>query len=82
MRSTDTAHRKRRRIRRLATGVILALALMPLFAAFEAHVVNVRAHIENALHVDPAEVDFGIVFPQEQLSEEFSVRLSDSFMGQ
>jgi len=53
-----------------------------MFAAFEAHVINVKAHIENALEVQPEEIDFGVVFPQERRTADFRVGLSDSFMAQ
>ena len=59
-----------------------ALAMVPLFAAFEAHVINVTARIENALNVPIQELTFGTVFPQEMLDREFDVRLSDSFLEQ
>ncbi len=39
-------------------------------SAFEAHVINVTAKIENALSVTPDEIEFGTVFPQEQLDRE------------
>ncbi len=66
-----------------ALAAIAAIALLlPLFAAFEAHVVNVKAHIENALEVTPKHMDFGVVFPQEELMEQFDVRLSKSFCEQ
>ena len=59
-----------------------ALAMVPLFAAFEAHVINVTARIENALNVPLQELTFGTVFPQEMLDREFDVSLSDSFLAQ
>src|SRR3989344_673872 len=58
----------------------ITLAMIPLFAAFEAHVVNVTARIENALEVPLSHLDFGTVFPQEVLFKELPVRLSGSFM--
>ena len=61
-----------------ATGT--AIAMVPLFAAFEAHVINVTARIENALQVSTEHIGFGTVFPQEELDQEFGVRLSESFM--
>ena len=63
-----------------ALGV--AVALVPLFAAFEAHVVNVTATIENALSVNTDPIDFGTVFPQEQLDEDIDVLLSQSFLDE
>ncbi|MFH1111476.1 MAG: vWA domain-containing protein [Patescibacteria group bacterium] len=57
-----------------------AIALVPMLAAFEAHVVNVTASIENALEVSTYSLDFGTVFPQEQLDKQFDIGLSNSFM--
>src|SRR3989344_1115411 len=59
-----------------------AVALVPLFAAFEAHVINVTAKIENALSVSSTELDFGTVFPQEELDQQFDVQLSNSFLAE
>ena len=53
-----------------------------MFAAYEAHVINVTAHIENALNIDPDHIDFGTVFPQEYLEEQIEISLSDSFIAQ
>jgi len=53
-----------------------------VFSAFEAHIINVTAHIENALTVTPEELAFGTVFPQEYTTKEFTVSLSDSFKAQ
>ena len=63
-------------------AVALVVASVPLFAAFEAHVINVTAHIENALNTHGGPIDFGTVFPQEYLERNFTVFLSDSFMSQ
>ena len=63
-----------------ATGT--AIALLPLFAAFEAHVINVTAQIENALAVSADTIDFGTVFPQEHLERPLNVRLSQSFLDE
>ncbi|MFH1111477.1 MAG: hypothetical protein V1712_00185 [Patescibacteria group bacterium] len=63
-------------------AVATAVALVPMFAAFEAHVVNVTAKIENALSVTTNAIDFGTVFPQEQLDEELTVSLSGSFIAE
>ncbi|MBI4132665.1 MAG: hypothetical protein HY473_01005 [Candidatus Sungbacteria bacterium] len=56
-----------------------ALAMLPLFAAFEAHVINVTATIENALGVNTNSIDFGTVFPEEHLLQKLIISLSDSF---
>ena len=55
-----------------------AVLMVPLFAAFEAHVVNVTARIENALSVPVEPIAFGTVFPQEKLFRELPVRLAQS----
>ncbi|MEK9201458.1 MAG: hypothetical protein AAB944_00645, partial [Patescibacteria group bacterium] len=62
------------------SAVALAVALMPMFAAFEAHVINVTAKIENALAVSTNALDFGTVFPQEHLDKPLVVQLSQSFL--
>src|SRR3989344_7919897 len=59
-----------------------AVALVPVFAAFEAHVINVTATIENALNVPINELTFGTVFPQEKLDQSFDVSLSRSFQDE
>ncbi|RJQ36450.1 hypothetical protein C4552_04140 [Candidatus Parcubacteria bacterium] len=69
--------------KKLALGIVVAgtaVALLPLFAAFEAHVVNVTAKIENALSVGTEWIDFGTVFPQEHLDQPLTVQLSNSFL--
>lgn len=50
-------------------------------SAYEAHVINVTAHIENALKVSPAsgELVFGTVFPQEYLEKHIWITTSESF---
>lgn len=59
--------------------VAVTLVTLPMFAAFEAHVINVTARIENALSVPVEEIHYGTVFPQEQLDRVFDVVLSESF---
>jgi len=53
-----------------------------MFAAFEAHVINVTATIENALSVPVKFLDFGTVFPQEYLVKPVDVSLSASFLAE
>lgn len=67
----------------LVVGALaIAIATVPMFAAFEAHVINVTAHIENALRVNTHELEFGTVFPQEYVKRPFDISLSSSFIGQ
>ncbi len=65
----------------LSLGTAVAvLIVLPMFAAFEAHVINVTATIENALAVSTRKIEFGTVFPEEFLLEFFDVFLSESFL--
>jgi hypothetical protein len=48
-------------------------------SAFEAHVINVTARIENALFVHPESREFGTVFPQEYHEQGIFVTFSESF---
>lgn len=61
-------------------GVVAVSASM--FAAFEAHVINVTAKIENALAVTPDEIMFGTVFPQEKVLKDLTISLSGSFLAE
>ncbi len=63
----------------IALGAVVAL---PMFSAFEAHVINVTARIENALSVNTKHINFGTVFPQEHLDQPLDVALSGSFMAE
>ncbi len=68
--------------KKLFLGLVVfgaSLAMLPLFAAFEAHVVNVTAKIENALFVHPESLEFGTVFPQEYFESSFFIAFSQSF---
>lgn len=62
-------------------AVAIVIATVPMFAAYEAHVINVTAHIENALKVLPGsgELEFGTVFPQEYREKTISITTSSSF---
>ena len=60
----------------LAFAIIIVT--VPLFSAFEAHVINVTAKIENALQIRPDAITFGTVFPQEQLDRVVTIALSES----
>ncbi|MDP3900572.1 MAG: right-handed parallel beta-helix repeat-containing protein [bacterium] len=62
----------------LAAVAALAIGVVGM-SAFEAHVINVTARIENALNVPIDAIDFGTVFPQEKLYSDISIALSESF---
>jgi len=69
--------------KKIILGLITVIAItgsVAAFSAFEAHIINVTAHIENALRViAPEEMTFGTVFPQEKMEELFLITTSDSF---
>lgn len=72
-------------IKKVILGIAVftaTVAMIPMFAAFEAHVLNVTATIENALNVPLSEIKFGTVFPQEQLDKPLSISLSNSFRNE
>ena len=62
----------------IAAAVVIAGIIG--MSAFEAHVINVTARIENALSVTPDEIMFGTVFPQEILNKELNIGMSGSFI--
>jgi hypothetical protein len=69
--------------------ILLGLAAVGMVAggvaamsAFEAHIINVTAKIENALSVTPEEIAFGTVFPQESLEKDLTIALSQSFLDE
>ena len=63
-------------------GLGAIVTMLPMLAAFEAHVVNVTATIENALSVPQRLIEFGTVFPQEHLDRSLLVALSRSFQAE
>lgn len=75
-----------RKIMKKIAFATLALAVtvvsVPLFSAFEAHVINVTARIENALAVTPTPIMYGTVFPEEVLHQPLTVVLSTSFQDE
>ena len=64
-----------------AAVVAITLGIVGM-SAFEAHVINVTAQIENALNVPLKAIEFGTVFPQEELDEQFTIAMSDSFVAE
>ena len=68
----------------LISGLGLAGFAMAVvgMSAFEAHIINVTATIENAVNVDSDAIDFGTVYPQEELDQTFAMELSQSFLAQ
>jgi len=61
-------------------AVVVVVGGVAGMSAYEAHVINVTAHIENALKVTPPEeMTFGTVFPQEKIIKPLLITTSDSF---
>jgi hypothetical protein len=60
-------------------AVLVVAGGVAALSAYEAHIINVTARIENALEVTPDEILFGTVFPQEYLEQEITICTSDSF---
>lgn len=65
----------------LIITVGLILAALPLFAAFEAHIINVQVYVEHALEVSPTSIDLGYLFPNEAIDpiSSFTISMSQSF---
>ena len=76
---------KKKLLKKIGLGagtLAVIIAGAAAFSAFEAHVVNVTATIENALEV-PLELrgmDYGTVFPEEVLHQNLDINLSGSFL--
>jgi hypothetical protein len=63
-------------------AILVVAGGVAAMSAYEAHIVNVTAHIENALSVSEDELAYGTVFPQEYLEKDFTISLSESFMAE
>jgi len=61
-------------------AVVVVVGGVAGMSAYEAHVINVTAKIENALSVAVEHIDFGTVFPQEYLVRPLEIALSGSFI--
>lgn len=62
----------------VVAALLMVVSGIAAVSAYEAHLINVTAHVENALTVDTTAIDFGTVFPEEWLIEERDIALSDS----
>ena len=60
-------------------ALVVVLSGVAMVSAYEAHVINVKAKVENALMVTTEQVHYGTVFPEEWLTRQFKVKHSDSF---
>jgi hypothetical protein len=62
----------------IVAALMLVVSGVAAVSAYEAHLINVKAHVENALTVDTKEIDFGTIFPEEWLCQKRLVMLSQS----
>lgn len=66
--------------------IFLVAALMAVFSgiaavsATEGHLVDIKAHVENAIGVETYELSFGTVFPEETVEKQLTFGLSNSFV--
>ncbi len=69
--------------KKIIIGLLSVVAIaggVAAMSAYEAHVINVTAHIENALKIIPPDkLTFGTVFPQEYQTKTLSITTSSSF---
>lgn len=64
----------------IVSALLLVVSGVAAVSAYEGHLVDIKAHVENAIGVDTYELDFGTAFPQEQLEKDLLYGLSNSFM--
>jgi hypothetical protein len=64
----------------IVAALVLVLSGVAAVSAYEGHLVNIKAHVENAIAVETYELDFGNVFPQEEVEKQLTFGLSESFV--
>ncbi len=65
----------------IVSALLLVVSGVAAVSAFEGHLIDIKAHVENAIGVDTYELDFGAVFPQETPELYLPFGLSNSFMS-
>jgi len=65
----------------VAALLVIASGIMAV-GAYEGHLVDVKAHVENAIGVSNYDVTFGTVFPEAEIETYFQIGLSNSFLNQ
>ena len=71
-----------RKLLLLVTTMALVTVGAATFAAYESHLIDVRAHVEKATYVTPDEVDFGVALMQASYDKDVKIHLSASFADQ
>lgn len=66
----------------IVAALMLVVSGVAAVSAYEAHVINVKAHVENALTVDTNDINFGVMFPEEWNKIKREIALSTSAIGE
>jgi hypothetical protein len=66
----------------LVSALLIVFSGVAAVSAYEGHLVNIKAHVENAIGVETYEFDLGTYFPQERVQNELGIGLSESFIAQ
>lgn len=64
----------------IVASLLLVVSGIAAVSAYEGHLINIKAHVENALGVETYEWNLGTVFPQEELESNLTFGLSESFI--
>lgn len=60
-------------------ALVMMVSGVAMVSAYEAHIINVKASVENAVTVGVSWLNFGTVFPEEFRLKDFTVAISGSF---
>lgn len=71
-----------KRVLLMVAALVMVVSGVAAVSAYEAHLINVTARVENALDVETTPIDFGTVFPEEWLGDKILVQLSTSAVGE
>ncbi len=66
----------------ITSALLMVVSGVAAVSAYESHLINVTAHVENALAVDTAAIDFGTMFPEEFLVQHRDINLSTSAIAE
>jgi hypothetical protein len=66
----------------IVAALLMVVSGVAAVSAYEAHAVDIKAHVENALATPYYEIDFGTMFPQESAERTIEIGLSESFRKQ
>jgi hypothetical protein len=65
----------------LAAVLLVVFSGVSAVSAYEGHLIDIKAHVENAIGVNTIELNMGTVFPQEVFEAQIPFGLSQSFMS-